>query len=141
MLSPALFTIFSDLLSRILARAEAQGKLSGIKVSRLSPKITHLMYADDLVLYCKANTEEAAEAITCLQSYCSWTGQEINWHKSAVHFSRNTPRSTRRAISRILGIQECKHKDKYLGHPFCQFSSKREGLFSLNQWSKQSLHS
>lgn len=32
--SPALFSIFSDLLSRILTRAEVQGKISGVKISR-----------------------------------------------------------------------------------------------------------
>lgn len=36
-ISPALFTIFSDVLSRILAATEADGCLHGIKVSRTSP--------------------------------------------------------------------------------------------------------
>lgn len=40
-LSPALFTIFSDILSRMIARAESKGEISGIKISRGSPKITH----------------------------------------------------------------------------------------------------
>lgn len=47
----------SNLLSRILSRAEAEGKISGIKISRTSPRITHLMYTEDLVIYCKANLE------------------------------------------------------------------------------------
>lgn len=68
-MSPALFTLFLDLLSRILTRAHVVGRPSSIKVSQTSPKITHLMYADDLVMYCKATGEEAAKAILCLQTY------------------------------------------------------------------------
>lgn len=47
---PALFTVFSDILFRIIARAEHEGKISGIKISRCSHRVTHLMYADDLVI-------------------------------------------------------------------------------------------
>lgn len=88
-MSPALFTLFPDVLSRLLARSEAEGKLHGVKVSRTSPTISHLMYADDLVIYCKATEEEVREVHHCLQTYCQWTGQAINWGKSLVHFSRN----------------------------------------------------
>lgn len=59
-------------------RAEVNGKISGVKISRGSPRITHVMYADDLVIYCKASEEEALEVISCLNLYCEWTGQKIN---------------------------------------------------------------
>lgn len=65
-MSLALFTIFSYLLSRLLSRAEQNGLISGVKVSRLSPKVTHLMYTDDLVIYSKATKEEAGEISNCL---------------------------------------------------------------------------
>lgn len=38
-----------------------EGRLSGVKITRASPKITHLMYADDVVIYGKATREEAEE--------------------------------------------------------------------------------
>lgn len=60
-LLPALFTLFSDILSRMIAKAEMEGRLSGVKITRASPKITHLMYADDVVIYEKATREEAEE--------------------------------------------------------------------------------
>lgn len=76
-ISPALFTLLSDFLSRILARAENSRCLSGVKISRGSPCVTHLMYANDLFIYCKANEAEAQEGVKCLQLYCDWTGQQI----------------------------------------------------------------
>lgn len=128
---PAIFTIFSDLLSRLLSRVADEGKISGVKVFRLNPKITHLMYADDLVIYCKANTLEATEVTNCLQTYCNWTGQEINWGKSSVHFSGNVHRQSKGKILRIMNIQECQQKGKYLGHPFCQMKSKTEAYMEV----------
>lgn len=70
-ISPTLFTFLADLLSRILARAKLMGKNSGVKITRSSPKISHLMCADDLVIYCQANMEEVKEVSYCLNTYCS----------------------------------------------------------------------
>lgn len=60
-LFPTLFTIVADLLSRLLTRVEINGKINGVRISRTSPRITYLMYADDLVIYCKADRNEALE--------------------------------------------------------------------------------
>lgn len=124
--SLTLFTIYSDLLSRILSKAEQEGKISGIKVSRENPKITHLMYADDFVIYYRATTEEATEVTKCLELYCEWTGQQINWSKLVINFSRNVPNLHKGEITRLMSMQECTHKSKYLGHPFYQLKSKFE---------------
>lgn len=91
---------------------------------RTSLKVTHLMYADDLVIYAKANVQEAKAAAECLQSYCDWTGQQISWEKFIVHFSPNTLVSTKMEISEILQIPECNHSGKYLGHSFCNLKSE-----------------
>lgn len=69
-MSPALFTIILDLLSRIFVTEEDEGRISGIKVSRTSPCITHLMYADDLIIYCKVDRDETLVVKECLDQYC-----------------------------------------------------------------------
>lgn len=66
-LSLTLFTIFSDLLSRLLDKAVNDNRISSIKVARTSPRISHLMYVDDLVIYCKANEQEATEVYSILE--------------------------------------------------------------------------
>lgn len=130
-ISPTLFTFLSDLLSRILARAEANGSISGVKIARGSPRISHLMYADDLTIYCQANTEEATTVMSCLQLYCDWTGQSINWDKSNIHFSSNTSIPLKHAICHLLNMKECSHHGFYLGNPFCSFKSKNLAFQSL----------
>lgn len=131
-MSPALFTILSDLLSRMLAEAVQLGKLMGVKISRNSPSVSHLMYADDLVLYVKATEREATVVRTILQTYCDSTGQAINWAKSSIHFSKNVSRLQRGALCRILSMQECNHTGKYLGQPFV--NSKQSRRPSWGSW-------
>lgn len=120
-MSLALFTIFSDLLSRMIAKAEMDGQISSVKVAQTSPRITHLMYADDVVIYCKASEAEARVVNAILQEYCHATGQELNWSKSSIHFIKNVHRNTKRHLCRLLGMPECDHRARYLGQPFCNF--------------------
>lgn len=63
LMSSVLFTIYFDLLSRLITRAESQQDIHGVKISRGGPLISHLMFADDLAIFCKA-TESEAIAIT-----------------------------------------------------------------------------
>lgn len=106
-LSPALFTLLFDVLSRLLTKAKSEGHIHGIKVSRTSPSVSHFLYADDLNIYCKATVLEAKEIAQCLQLFCSWMGQTINLSKSSVHFSRNVCREEKQAILTTLGMVEC----------------------------------
>lgn len=82
------------------------------------------MYVDDFVIYCQANEAEAKEVKHCLETYCQWTRQMINWDKSVVHFSRNTTGNMKANVCEILGMKECNHTGSYLGNPFCNFSSR-----------------
>lgn len=70
--------VLTDLLSRILSRVEGVGRLKGITILRSSPHITYFMYADDLVIYCKATPKDAKEIKECLNLYCQWSGRCIN---------------------------------------------------------------
>lgn len=72
-LSSTLFTIVADLLSRNLAKAESEGRISGVKIARTSPHITRLMYADDWLIYYKADISETLAVKECLDQYCKWS--------------------------------------------------------------------
>lgn len=123
-MSPSLFTLFADLLSRILSRAEGAGRLQGIKITRSNHRITHLMYVDDLVIYCKATVEDAKKIKDYLNLYCQWSRQHINWEKSDIHFRPDVTCNTRNSLCRVLSMRECTHVSKYLGNPFYKFTTK-----------------
>jgi hypothetical protein len=54
-LSPYLFVIYAKGLSTLLQDAEANVKISGVKICQGAPVVTHLFLADDSVLLIKEN--------------------------------------------------------------------------------------
>lgn len=130
-MSLALFTIITEILSRLLTRAETAGSINGVKVSRTNPRVSHLLYDDDLIIYCKATSNEAASVARCLHEFCAWTGQVVNFHKSSIHYSWNVGRHMRAELCCQLGMHECDHKGSYLGLPYCNFKSKSAAFIKV----------
>ena len=50
-LSPFLFTIVADVLSRMLLRAEERSLLEGFRVGRNGTRVSHLQFADDTIFF------------------------------------------------------------------------------------------
>ena len=85
-LSPFIFILCAEALVNCLQTSEEAGRLHGIKLSDSCPSVHHLLFADDSLLMCKANTEEAAELMDCIQRYGEASGQRVNYQKSSVIF-------------------------------------------------------
>jgi len=92
-LSPYLFLICTEGFSALLQRAEDEGKIKGIKVCHGAPSVSHLLFADDSLILCRANGGDAQQVQSLLQLYEECSGQMINKDKSAVMFSPNTGES------------------------------------------------
>ncbi|KAL0004281.1 hypothetical protein SO802_011842 [Lithocarpus litseifolius] len=129
-LSPSLFLLCAEGLSAIIHDAARNLSLTGISVSRNCPSITHLFFADDSILFCKANTGECQELKRILQRYETASGQKINTDKSSVFFSPNTHQDTKETILAILGPMQDSRHSKYLGLPSLIERSKNQ-VFSL----------
>lgn len=64
------------------------------------------MYADDLLVMCRANEEQAEIVKNFLNKYCSWAGQEINADKFYIFFSKNTSLKDKKKIKDRMNIKE-----------------------------------
>lgn len=48
---------------------EAKGTINGIKITKNAPAISHLMYADDLLVMCTTDPKEAVVVKECFEKY------------------------------------------------------------------------
>ncbi|KAL9685687.1 hypothetical protein QQ045_023138 [Rhodiola kirilowii] len=90
-LSPYLFLLCTKLLNAKMCAGMAANAISGVRICRNAPTVTHLFFADDSIFFIKAEAGEARSLKAILSQYECVTGQRINYEKSEIVFSRNTP--------------------------------------------------
>uniref|UniRef100_A0A803P3L4 Reverse transcriptase domain-containing protein n=1 Tax=Cannabis sativa TaxID=3483 RepID=A0A803P3L4_CANSA len=130
-LSPFLFLMCHEVLSKLLLRQQDLGKLHGVSISRSSQAISHLMFADDTILFARANTRNVDAILDCISTYEGWSGQKCSLAKSSILFSKNTLVSTHHDIISMLKVKECTGNEKHLGNPFVFKRSKRQEFHFL----------
>lgn len=128
-LSPYVFILCGEVLSGLCNKAQQSGRLEGIRVSKNSPRVNHLLFADDTMFFYRSDQQSCQELVSILQKYESASGQKINALKSAVTFSKKTNVETKERAKRDLNIQLEGGKGKYLGLPEL-FGRKKKDLFS-----------
>ncbi|XP_062075810.1 uncharacterized protein LOC133779929 [Humulus lupulus] len=116
-LSSYLFIICTEGFSALLREYERRKLICGIKVARGAPVISHMFFADDSYIFCKATRDEAEHVLRLLTVFEGASGQKVNYEKSSVFFSRNTLTEIRDTICGDLGIHEADENSTYLGLP------------------------
>ncbi|KAL0453910.1 UNVERIFIED_CONTAM: hypothetical protein Slati_1369100 [Sesamum latifolium] len=109
--------------------AEHEGKLQGMSVYRAAPSVSHLLFADDTLIFCRASPDSTQAVVTVLEVYRRASGHEINFSKSSVAFSRNTGEDMCSHIVVALTMRRENRMELYLGLPSKVFQSKKV-LFS-----------
>ncbi|KAK5802895.1 hypothetical protein PVK06_030524 [Gossypium arboreum] len=146
-LSPYLFLFCVDALSRMLLYAQELKKIKGIRVSRQGPRINHLIFPDDALLFVRNNQNEVEAFTKILESFERMSGQSNNLEKSMVYFSPNTPTSQQATLSGLLKMKVVSKLDGYLGLPI-PIGKKKSAAFQgildrvakrINSWSKRLL--
>ena len=137
-LSPYLFLLCAEGLTALLHKAELDYSLRGVAVCRNGPKVTHLMFADDYLLFYRASTEECQVVMNILSQYEEASGQKLNSDKTSIFNSSNTPPDTRIAIGNLLGAPNSNSIERYLGLPTFLGRSKIKAFEDLlaKVWKK-----
>ncbi|XP_061999150.1 uncharacterized protein LOC133716455 [Rosa rugosa] len=116
-LSPYLFLLGAEGLSTLLKTKADLGVLPGISICEGAPMVNHLLFADDSILYATANLQACHEISNVLKVYGKASGQQVNFHKSSVMFSKNVDRATQNLLATFLGVNVVESHEKYLGLP------------------------
>jgi hypothetical protein len=114
---PHLFLLAAEGLSCLLKIQESIISAHGIKVAPSAPTVSHLHFADDSLLFFKADGASARAVKDVLGIYCQASGQQINMDKSSIHFAKGCGQSMREEIKDILEVRTETLKEKYLGMP------------------------
>jgi len=84
-LSPLLFCLAEEVISRSTTKLVREGKLKLILGSRNNPVPSHILYADDIMLFCKASNSNIQALTNLFQKYAQISGQFVNPQKSFIY--------------------------------------------------------
>ncbi|KAH1072880.1 hypothetical protein J1N35_025208 [Gossypium stocksii] len=104
-LSPYLFLLWMEVFSRMMINAQETKKIKGICASKDGPKINHLFFADDALLFVRNQRSEVEAFTQILENFEKMSGQSTNLEKSMVNFSPNTPMTQRMTLGGMLKIK------------------------------------
>lgn len=83
-MSPYLFVLCMEVLGYKIQKVVQQGQWKPCKLSCNSPAISHLFFADDLLLFGEATTHQMEVMAKVLGDFCTLSGQKLNAEKSRI---------------------------------------------------------
>lgn len=87
-------------------------------LSKDTPPITHLFFADDIILFAEANITTIQCINDVLSYFCKISSQRINTDKSKVWFSPNTQKSISKKLSAFMNLKPTDNLGTYLAISF-----------------------
>eukprot|EP00253_Pinus_taeda_P014042 PITA_14042 len=82
-LSPLLFPLVAEGLSRLIHKARREGKVKGIEVA-INLFISHLLFVDDILIFTNGSSNEIKEYKSIFDLFMQAIGMEINTRKSQI---------------------------------------------------------
>lgn len=88
-----------------------------VRITRGGVGISHLFFADDVLLFCQASKEKLCLINQTLTELCEASGMKVNLDKLRMFFSKNVDQRKQRESSAITCISRASNLGKYLGLP------------------------
>ena len=115
-LSPFLFILVADVLSRLLLRADERNMLEGFRVGRNRTRVSHLQFVDDTIFFSNSREEDLQTLKILLLVFRHISGLKVNLDKSNI-YGINLDQAH---LSRLTEMLDCKASSwpiLYLGLP------------------------
>jgi hypothetical protein len=110
-----MFIICAETLSSLLCQAENSRWLMGVPSNPKGPRLNHLFFADDNLLFCRVTQRDWGHLSQLLESHEKVSGQQLNKEKTSLFFSRNTSQEACDYIIWLSGVPSTQRYDKYVG--------------------------
>lgn len=114
-ISPYLFIMIMEVLSKLLIKVVDEGAMS-LHPLCLTPRVTHLMFADDLLVFSDGSFHSVSGVKEVMAQFKSWTGLEINPAKTKIFFGGYSQIEAA-VISDLAGFKRGSFPTRYLGLP------------------------
>ncbi|KAL0442042.1 UNVERIFIED_CONTAM: hypothetical protein Sradi_0143100 [Sesamum radiatum] len=122
--SPHLFMLCAETFNILIQQEERIGNIQGVVTYWGGPLVSHLLLANDTLIFCQA-VQEAGLRIKAILNILEEASEfKMNMSKSAIVFSRNTPLLIRMKVVASLGVPVVDKHDKYFGLPSVVGQSK-----------------
>ncbi|KAL2224782.1 UNVERIFIED_CONTAM: putative mitochondrial protein [Sesamum indicum] len=115
-LSPYLFVLVMEVLHMGILQLIEQDMKFAFHWKCDDLRIFQLGFADDLLLFCRANTASVRVFKSGLDRFADWSGLRLNVEKSHIIISRSA-QNIREELLAVLGFQEGHLPMRYLGLP------------------------
>ena len=96
--SPYLFLLCAEGLSALIRKAVANGSMRGVFICKGGPLLSHLFFANDSIILCKASIDECDALQRVLSVYEAALGQQLNRAKTSLFFSSNKLKEVQKEI-------------------------------------------
>lgn len=130
-ISPYLFVLCIERLGAMITDEVYQGSWHPIRVSKNGPSISHLFFADDVLLFAKAKPSQARLVSNVLDKFCVASGLRVSFEKSRVFALGGVTRTRKNKITGITSVQFTDRLEKYLGFHIHHGRPKKEDYAHL----------
>lgn len=146
-ISPYLFLLCAEGLTSMLKARGPQFISRGVRVSCHAPWISHLLFADDCLIFTQASKRGTDRIAEILDTHNRGSGQLVNKQKSAVFFSANCEDAAKDEVRQALQIPTEALGERYLGLPTA-IGKVNDGAFNyvsdrirnfVNGWGEKTL--
>ncbi|KAL0420454.1 UNVERIFIED_CONTAM: hypothetical protein Slati_3068300, partial [Sesamum latifolium] len=124
--------------NNLIQQEERVGNIKGVATCRDGPRVSHLLFADDTLIFCHATKKARVCIKNVFRILEEASGLKMNMSKSDIVFSRNTPQHVRVEVAAVLGVLMMDKHDKYLELPALVGKSKQAVFDSIKEriWRK-----
>ncbi|KAA3480419.1 LINE-1 reverse transcriptase isogeny [Gossypium australe] len=105
-----------DFLRNVIMSA-ITSQWSPIWLFRSGSSLFHVFFADDLVIFGKANLSQGRLINEILDEFCSISGHRVNAHNTSIFFSKGVGEDLAGIICNLLRFRRVHNIGKYLGVP------------------------
>lgn len=117
-ISPYIFIICMEYLSSLITQAHTQNKWKSFFLKRNGTPITHLIFADDLLLFGDTSPATLKGTVEVLYNFWDCSGQKMNTYKRRIYFTKHTLENQKQVLCSHLHIEASNDLGNYLGFPF-----------------------